>query len=131
MCSAANNSDKLGGARGGKSNTTKLAEATSINRSLSALGNVIHALTSGAKHVPYRDHTLTKLMSDSLGGNAKTMMVVNISPASENLQETRSSLSFALRVKKVSNKSTKNKESSEIRRLREKLAGLQGKMSPK
>merc|ERR1711969_218977 len=57
VCRAANNSDQLGAGGGGKSNTTKLKEATSINKSLSALGNVIHALTSGAKHVPYRDHT--------------------------------------------------------------------------
>jgi len=56
----------------------RLKEATAINKSLSALGDVISALTSpsGASHVPYRNHPLTMLMSDSLGGSAKTMMIV-------------------------------------------------------
>ena len=67
-------------------------EAVSINKSLSALGDVIAALTKNAKHVPYRNHTLTKLMQDSLGGNAKTLMVVNCSPADYNFSETLNSL---------------------------------------
>eukprot|EP01041_Mallomonas_annulata_P007974 gene7974-16322_t len=54
-----------------------LKEAQSINKSLSALGGVIAALTSGNTHIPYRDHALTMLMSDSIGGNAKTLMFVN------------------------------------------------------
>ena len=56
-------------------------EAQSINRSLSALGNVISALSTKSAHVPYRDAMLTQLMRDCLGGNAKTLMFVNISPA--------------------------------------------------
>ena len=55
-----------------------MKEAQSINKSLSALGDVISALTSGQQHVPYRNHPLTMLMSDSIGGNAKTLMFVSI-----------------------------------------------------
>jgi len=65
-----------------------LKEAQSINKSLSALGDVIAGLTSGSKHVPYRNHPLTMLMSDSLGGNAKTLMFVNTSPADYNNAES-------------------------------------------
>merc|ERR1719482_1485284 len=76
-------------------------ETTSINKSLTALGDVIEALTSGAKHVPYRNHKLTMLMSDSIGGNAKTLMFVNVSPASGSAEETGSALAYAARAKKV------------------------------
>ena len=77
---------------------------TAINKSLTALGDVIAALTTGSKHIPYRNHPLTMLMSDSLGGNAKTLMFVNISPLVDNVDESLSSLQYASRVKKVSNK---------------------------
>lgn len=80
-----------------------LKEAQSINKSLSALGDVIASLTSGSKHVPYRNHPLTMLMSDSLGGNAKTLVFVNASPADYNVSETTSSLGFASRCKDITN----------------------------
>jgi hypothetical protein len=88
--------DLAGSERMGKSGVTGDAakEAVSINKSLSALGDVIGALTKGAKHVPYRNHTLTRLMQDSLGGNAKTLMVVNCSPADYNFDETQNSLAY-------------------------------------
>jgi hypothetical protein len=70
----------------------QLKEAQSINKSLSALGDVISALATEEQHIPYRNHKLTMLMSDSLGGNAKTLMFVNISPADSNLDETHNSL---------------------------------------
>jgi kinesin family protein C2/C3 len=54
--------------------------------------------------VPYRNHLLTQLMSDSLGGNAKTLMFVNISPASGNLDETRGALGYATRASTITNK---------------------------
>ena len=91
---------------------------------LTALGDVIAALTTGSKHIPYRNHPLTMLMSDSLGGNAKTLMFVNISPLVDNVDESLSSLQYASRVKKVSNKSTKQIETKEIRRLKKQLAKL-------
>jgi Kinesin motor domain len=53
-----------------------LHELQSINKSLSALGDVIGALTTNSAHIPYRNHPLTMMMSDSLGGNAKTLMFV-------------------------------------------------------
>ena len=86
----------------------RMEEAKAINKSLSALGDVIGALTSGQKHVPYRNHKLTMLLSDSLGGNAKTLMFVNVSPVDYNFNETCNSLAFASRVKKVVNNSSKS-----------------------
>eukprot|EP01116_Phalansterium_solitarium_P004861 TRINITY_DN1604_c0_g1_i3.p1 TRINITY_DN1604_c0_g1~~TRINITY_DN1604_c0_g1_i3.p1 ORF type:complete len:359 (-),score=67.23 TRINITY_DN1604_c0_g1_i3:152-1228(-) len=67
----------------------RLTEATKINLSLSALGNVISALVDGkSKHIPYRDSKLTRLLQDSLGGNSKTVMVANMGPADWNYDET-------------------------------------------
>lgn len=81
----------------------ELKEAASINKSLSAIGDVIAALSSKAKHVPYRNHPLTMLMSDSIGGTAKTLMIVNASPSEEHASETANSLTFGSRCKKVKN----------------------------
>jgi len=78
-------------------------EANAINLSLSALGNVIAALSENAKFIPYRNHVLTKLMKDSLGGTAKTLMFVNCSPSLYNEPETKNSLDYAVRVKKIKN----------------------------
>ena len=72
-----------------------------------ALGNVIGALTGKSKHVPYRDSLLTQVLADSLGGNAKTLMFVNASPADYNATESISSFEFAQRVRKVTNDSQK------------------------
>lgn len=69
----------------------------SINKSLSALGNVINALSSGESFIPYRNNKLTQLMSDSIGGNAKTLMFVNISPNDFNADESIQSLSYGAR----------------------------------
>jgi len=73
----------------------RLKEASNINRSLSTLGNVIMALANGNSHVPYRDSKLTFLLRDSIGGNSKTFMVSNVSPASLSLSETLSTLKFS------------------------------------
>lgn len=63
-----------------------------------ALGNVINALTDGkSTHVPYRDSKLTRLLQESLGGNARTALVINCSPSSVNEQETISTLRFGSR----------------------------------
>ena len=99
-------------------------EAKAINKSLSALGNVINALTSGSAHVPYRDSKLTELMRDGIGGNAKTLMFVNLSPADYNAQEGMSSLGFAERCKKIRNKATAAVESKQLKKLKAELARL-------
>ncbi|KAA8532112.1 hypothetical protein F0562_006746 [Nyssa sinensis] len=100
----------------------QLKEAQSINKSLSALGDVISALSSGSQHIPYRNHKLTMLMSDSLGGNAKTLMFVNISPAESNLDETYNSLTYASRVRSIVNDPSKNVSSKEVARLKKLVA---------
>jgi len=87
-----------------------LKEAQHINKSLSALGNVIHALSSGAGHVPYRDSKLTRLLSDSIGGNSKTALLVTCSPSPLDSEETLSTLRFGRRAKTVKNKPIVNKE---------------------
>mmetsp|Transcript_52953 Transcript_52953/g.105202 ORF Transcript_52953/g.105202 Transcript_52953/m.105202 type:complete len:1103 (+) Transcript_52953:70-3378(+) len=78
-------------------------EAIEINKSLSALGDVIEALTKGSSSIPYRNHKLTQLMQDSLGGTAKTLMFVNCSPAASNMDETLNSLKYASRAKQITN----------------------------
>ncbi|KAM4129138.1 hypothetical protein ACJW30_02G221400 [Castanea mollissima] len=100
----------------------QLKEAQSINKSLSALGDVISALASGGQHIPYRNHKLTMLMSDSLGGNAKTLMFVNVSPAESNLDETYNSLMYASRVRSIVNDPSKNVSSKEVARLKKLVA---------
>ncbi|ESW30047.1 hypothetical protein PHAVU_002G120200 [Phaseolus vulgaris] len=100
----------------------QLKEAQSINKSLSALGDVISALSSGGQHIPYRNHKLTMLMSDSLGGNAKTLMFVNVSPTESSLDETHNSLMYASRVRSIVNDPSKNVSSKEIARLKKLVA---------
>jgi len=83
-------------------------EAIEINKSLTALGDVIEALTKRMKQIPYRNHKLTQVMQDSLGGTAKTLMFVNCSPASSNADETLMSLKYATRAKNVTNKAVRS-----------------------
>ncbi|KAL5063528.1 hypothetical protein RYX36_025265 [Vicia faba] len=101
---------------------SQLKEAQSINKSLSALGDVISSLSSGGQHTPYRNHKLTMLMSDSLGGNAKTLMFVNVSPIESSLDETHNSLMYASRVRSIVNDPSKNVSSKEITRLKKLVA---------
>ncbi|KAG1326820.1 kinesin-like protein KIN-14I [Cocos nucifera] len=100
----------------------QLKEAQSINKSLSALADVIGALSSDGQHIPYRNHKLTMLMSDSIGGNAKTLMFVNVSPAESNLDETYNSLLYASRVRCIVNDPSKNVASKEVVRLKKLVA---------
>ena len=80
-----------------------------------AWAQVIAALASGEKHVPYRDSKLTYLLQDSLGGNSKTLMFVNVGPAQANCGETVNSLNFASRAKTVAlGKATKNREDANL-----------------
>lgn len=105
--------DLAGSERQSKTEATgaRLKEATKINLSLSALGNVISALVDGkSSHIPYRDSKLTRLLQDSLGGNAKTMMLATLSPASYNYEETLSTLRYASRAKQIKNKPKVNED---------------------
>ncbi|KAA0152280.1 hypothetical protein FNF31_06655 [Cafeteria roenbergensis] len=112
--------DLAGSERAGKTGATadRLKEAQAINKSLSALGNVISALSSGEKHIPYRDNLLTRLMQDSLGGTAKTLMFCCCSPADYNDEETLSTLVYAARVKLITNEAKKEEDSAEVTRLK-------------
>lgn len=88
-----------------------MKEATKINLSLSALGNVISALVDGkTHHIPYRDSKLTRLLQDSLGGNTKTIMIAAISPANYNYEQTLSTLRYASRAKFIQNKPKINED---------------------
>ena len=111
---------------------SRLDEAKSINWSLTVLGNVIKALIDkNAKHVPYRDSKLTRLLQDSLGGNTKTVMIANVGPAASNWEETMATLRYADRAKQITNKPNVNADAKdtmlkemqdEIGRLKEMLA---------
>uniref|UniRef100_A0A8C7KSX6 Kinesin family member 5B n=1 Tax=Oncorhynchus kisutch TaxID=8019 RepID=A0A8C7KSX6_ONCKI len=80
-----------------------LEEAKNINKSLSALGNVISALAEGSTYVPYRDSKMTRILQDSLGGNCRTTMVICASPSAYNEAETKSTLMFGQRAKTIKN----------------------------
>ncbi|XP_059426330.1 kinesin heavy chain [Carassius carassius] len=88
-----------------------LDEAKNINKSLSALGNVISALAEGTKtHVPYRDSKMTRILQDSLGGNCRTTMFICCSPSAFNDAETKSTLMFGQRAKTIKNTASVNLE---------------------
>ena len=112
----------------------RLKEASAINKSLSALGNVIKALVDLAdgkeRHVPYRDSKLTFLLKDALGGRSRCTLLACVSPAHVNLEETMSTLKFAQRAKLVKVRAVANEEAvgsseelvAEVSRLRALLA---------
>jgi len=95
--------DLAGSERVGRSGVQgqALKEAQFINQSLAALGNTLSALGRKDNHVPYRDSKLTHALADALGGNSKVLMFCNVSPSSDNVLETLSSLSFATRTRAV------------------------------
>ncbi|XP_018429368.1 PREDICTED: kinesin-like protein KIF3C [Nanorana parkeri] len=106
-------------------------EASKINLSLSALGNVISALVDGrSTHIPYRDSKLTRLLQDSLGGNAKTIMVATLGPASHHYEETLSTLRFANRAKNIKNKPKINEDPKDtlLREFQEEIARLKAQL---
>lgn len=91
----------------------RLREGAKINRSLLALANCINALGDKAKKgffVPYRDSKLTRMLKDSLGGNCKTVMIANVSPASSQFEETINTLKYANRAKNIKTKVLANKK---------------------
>jgi kinesin family protein C2/C3 len=107
----------------------ELKEAGFINKSLSALGNVMEALDRKASHIPYRDSKLTYLLQDSIGGNSRTMMVVNISPTDGSYDESVHALQFATRVRRIQigaaqrNVTSKNLEET-VKNLTEEMRAL-------
>ncbi len=112
----------------------RLKEAITINLSLAALGNVISALVDGkSTYVPYRDSKLTRLLQDSLGGNAKTVMVANIGPAGYNYEETITTLRYANRAKNIKNKPRINEDPKDalLREFQEEIARLKAKLGNK
>jgi kinesin family protein 3/17 len=121
--------DLAGSERQAKTGSTgdRLKEATKINLSLSALGNVISALVDGkSSHIPYRDSKLTRLLQDSLGGNTKTVMIANLGPADYNFDETMSTLRYANRAKNIKNKPKINEDPKDamLREFQEEIARL-------
>ncbi|XP_015836301.1 osmotic avoidance abnormal protein 3 isoform X5 [Tribolium castaneum] len=121
--------DLAGSERQAKTGATgdRLKEATKINLSLSALGNVISALVDGkAKHIPYRDSKLTRLLQDSLGGNTRTLMIACISPSSRDYVETLSTLRYANRAKNIHNKPRVNEDPKDtmLRQYQEEIERL-------
>ena len=125
--------DLAGSERVSKTDATgdRLKEAQAINKSLSALGDVISAL-GGKKgtHVPYRNSRLTFLLQDSLSGNSKVLMFCNVSPASYNLGETVCSLTFAARCRNVElGAAKKGGDSAEVRKLRSTVQRLQDQLA--
>ncbi|XP_023766997.1 kinesin-like protein KIN-14R [Lactuca sativa] len=116
--------DLAGSERLGKTDAQgdRLKEAQNINRSLSALGDVVSSLANKTNHIPYRNSKLTHLLQDSLGGDSKTLMFVQISPSEKDLSETLSSLNFATRVRGVElGQARKQIDTSELQKLKTML----------
>ncbi|KAA8549121.1 hypothetical protein F0562_000805 [Nyssa sinensis] len=126
--------DLAGSERVDKSEVTgdRLKEAQHINKSLSALGDVIASLAQKNSHVPYRNSKLTQLLQDSLGGQAKTLMFVHISPELDAIGETISTLKFAERVATVELGAARiNKDSTDVKELKEQIASLKAALARK
>ena len=118
--------------RSGASGAT-LREGISINKGLLCLGNVISALTEDGQkrnYVPYRDSKLTRILQDSLGGNAKTFMIACISPAEINFEESLNTLKYASRARNIKNKPVVNRDpqSAVISALKQELAVLKNEI---
>ncbi|KAF7658490.1 hypothetical protein LDENG_00012250 [Lucifuga dentata] len=126
--------DLAGSERQSKTGATgeRLREATKINLSLSALGNVISALVDGrSKYIPYRDSKLTRLLQDSLGGNTRTLMIACLSPADNNYEETLSALRYANRAKSIQNRPRINEDPKDalLREYQEEIKTLRALIS--
>lgn len=125
--------DLAGSERQAKTGTTglRLKEAAKINLSLTSLSLVIAALTDPkATFVPYRNSKLTRILSDSLGGNSKTLLIACIGPARCNLEETISTLRFASTTKAIKNKPIINEDSKDalLRRFQEQVKELRDQL---
>lgn len=114
-----------------KSSGTRLKEASRINLSLTCLALVIRALTDkSSSHIPYRNSKLTRLLSGSLGGNSKTLLIACISPEKSNLDETLNTLRFASRTKRIKNKAKINEDPKDalLRKYKEQIEELRLKL---
>ncbi|KAF7363485.1 Kinesin motor domain-containing protein [Mycena sanguinolenta] len=100
-------------------------EAGMINQSLLTLGRVINALVDKAQHVPYRESKLTRLLQDSLGGRTKTCLIATVSPARANMEETLSTLDYAMRAKSIRNKPELNQRMTRNSLLKEYVAEIE------
>lgn len=110
----------------------RLKEAQHINKSLSALGDVIFSLSQKTSHIPYRNSKLTQVLQSSLGGHAKTLMFVQINPDVSSYAESLSTLRFAERVSGVELGAAKmNKEGKDIKEFKEQLSLLKDKIAKK
>ncbi|KAI4353564.1 hypothetical protein L6164_002503 [Bauhinia variegata] len=126
--------DLAGSERVDRSEVTgdRLREAQHINKSLSALGDVIFALAQKSSHVPYRNSKLTQLLQSSLGGHAKTLMFVQLNPDVFSFSESLSTLKFAERVSGVElGAARSSKEGKDVRELMEQVASLKDSLSKK
>jgi kinesin family protein 3/17 len=125
--------DLAGSERVGKTNATgqTFDEGKKINLSLTALGSVIDALSFNKKYVPYKDSKLTRLLQDSLGGNTKTVMFANISPASYNYDETVGTLRYASRAKLIKNAPKINEDPKDalLRKYEEEIKALKEQLT--
>jgi len=107
-------------------------EAQNINKSLSALGDVVMSLFNKAGHVPFRNSKLTFLLQDALGGNSKTLMMVQVSPEASDLGESLCTLKFAQRVRGVQvGQASKNGQMGELVKLKEEVANLKESLTEK
>ncbi|KAH8096893.1 kinesin-domain-containing protein [Cristinia sonorae] len=87
---------------------SRMAESSAINKSLSVLGQVVHALNTGASRIPYRNSKLTRILQDALGGNSLGLLICNIAPTLKHRQDTINTLNFASRAKNIENKPVVN-----------------------
>ncbi|KAL2479081.1 P-loop nucleoside triphosphate hydrolase superfamily protein with CH (Calponin-like proteiny) domain [Forsythia ovata] len=126
--------DLAGSERVDRSEVTgdRLKEAQHINKSLSALGDVISALAQKSAHVPYRNSKLTQVLQSSLGGHAKTLMFVQLNPDVTSCSESISTLKFAERVSGVELGAAKSsKDGRDVRELMEQVASLKDTIAKK
>ncbi|THH14574.1 hypothetical protein EW146_g5770 [Bondarzewia mesenterica] len=84
--------------------SSRMAESAAINKSLSVLGQVVHALNQGAARIPYRNSKLTRILQDALGGSSVGLLICNLAPGLKFRQDTLNTLNFAVRTKNVENK---------------------------
>ncbi|CAD5189885.1 unnamed protein product [Musa acuminata subsp. malaccensis] len=114
----------------------RLKEGKHINKSLMILGNVINKLSESGRqrgHIPYRDSKLTRILQPALGGNSKTSIICTVAPEEVHIEETRGTLQFASRAKRITNCAQVNeiltdaallkRQKLEIEELRRKLQG--------